>query len=124
MGQAAASSLQLFSGFNANKTSEIKNNLKKYSSFKSTNLKDSNLKGNRFKNLTKTNTKPIGNSDSQSENTKGIVVGSKVKHSRFGKGEVLAIEGSFPNIKAMIDFDVNGKKQLLLKFANLELLSD
>ncbi len=49
--------------------------------------------------------------------------GSIVKHNRFGTGKVLKIEGEFPNTKALIDFKTAGTKNLLLKFAKLELLN-
>ena len=51
-----------------------------------------------------------------------IFVGSKVKHDRFGLGVVDVIEGSFPNDKATVHFEKHGKKQLLLKFAKLEVM--
>jgi len=53
----------------------------------------------------------------------GLQAGMFVEHSRFGKGKVISIEGAFPNTKAVIDFDDGGKKQLLLKFAKLKILS-
>jgi len=51
-----------------------------------------------------------------------IVVGNLVSHGRFGKGEVLSLEGTGANIKATIKFRV-GTKKLLLQFAKLEVLS-
>ena len=35
-----------------------------------------------------------------------------VEHLRFGKGEVTEMEGKEPNIKATIQFDQGGEKQL------------
>ncbi len=52
-----------------------------------------------------------------------ICEGAKVKHARFGEGIVLNVEGIFPNIKANINFNTVGKKSLLLKFANLQVIS-
>ncbi|MDU8886856.1 3'-5' exonuclease [Yeosuana sp. MJ-SS3] len=52
-----------------------------------------------------------------------LVVGNVVKHIRFGKGEVLKIEGKGADIKAEIDFENGGVKKLLLRFAKLEILS-
>ena len=49
-------------------------------------------------------------------------VGSKVRHERFGEGEVLAIEGTGGDTKAKVDFPNFGQKQLLLKFAKLTIL--
>lgn len=49
-----------------------------------------------------------------------VEVGQKVKHQRFGFGEIKEIEGTGPNKKAVIDFENMGDKKLLLKFAKLE----
>ena len=49
-------------------------------------------------------------------------IGSMVNHHRFGKGKVLEIQGDNPNQKAIIEFANHGKKQLLLKFAKLDVL--
>ena len=49
-------------------------------------------------------------------------IGSRVEHPRFGKGKIDNIEGVPPNTKATVIFDNFGKKQLLLKFAKLEVL--
>ncbi|RLD46038.1 MAG: ATP-dependent DNA helicase [Bacteroidetes bacterium] len=53
---------------------------------------------------------------------KEIIEGVTVKHSRFGIGSVLKTEGEFPNTKALIDFKSAGKRNLLLKFAKLEVI--
>lgn len=49
----------------------------------------------------------------------GLSVGRIVNHSRFGRGEVLAIEGTGMDAKATVRFDNVGTKQLLLRFAKL-----
>jgi DNA helicase-2/ATP-dependent DNA helicase PcrA len=51
-----------------------------------------------------------------------ISQGAKVKHNRFGEGKVISIEGSYPNTKAVIEFTDAGKKNLLLKFAKLQVI--
>ena len=51
-----------------------------------------------------------------------LLVGSRVRHDRFGEGEVMAIEGTDANQKATVEFDNFGQKQLLLKFAKLTIL--
>ena len=48
--------------------------------------------------------------------------GSNVLHARFGKGKVVKLEGNTPNVKATVYFPSAGQKQLLLKFAKLEVL--
>jgi DNA helicase-2/ATP-dependent DNA helicase PcrA len=50
--------------------------------------------------------------------------GTQVQHERFGKGKVLRIEGDSPNQKATVFFPSAGQKQLLLKFAKLEVLPE
>lgn len=57
-----------------------------------------------------------------SANQIDLEVGNRVGHAKFGVVNVIGIEGSSPNQKATIDFDSIGKKQLLLKFAKLDLL--
>jgi len=49
-------------------------------------------------------------------------VGMRVEHERFGRGEVIKVEGSAPDIKISVNFDHAGLKQLLLKFAKLKIL--
>jgi DNA helicase-2/ATP-dependent DNA helicase PcrA len=51
-----------------------------------------------------------------------IEVGFRVQHLRFGKGEITALDGIPPNVKATISFDQSGEKQLLLKFAKLKII--
>ena len=51
-----------------------------------------------------------------------IRAGMRVEHQRFGTGTVVSLEGRTPDIKATIDFGVQGNKQLLLKFAKLRVV--
>lgn len=51
-----------------------------------------------------------------------IMPGMQVRHERFGEGTVEVIEGQMPNTKATIRFKEAGQKQLLLKFAKLEIV--
>ncbi|MBL7473587.1 ATP-dependent helicase [Robertkochia sediminum] len=51
-----------------------------------------------------------------------IAVGKKVEHSRFGKGEIVSLEGHGNDRKAEIKFDTGGIKKLLLRFAKLTIL--
>lgn len=53
----------------------------------------------------------------------GIVVGNVVEHEKFGIGEVISIEGVYPESKALIRFKTVGDKNLLLKFAKLKRLN-
>lgn len=52
-----------------------------------------------------------------------VQVGSLVEHIKFGKGEVLKLEGVGGDTKAEIRFEHGGLKKLLLRFAKLKLLS-
>lgn len=49
-------------------------------------------------------------------------IGTRVRHDRFGNGEIVGLEGDPPNRKATVDFQNIGKKQLLLKFAKLQII--
>ncbi|WP_457617252.1 ATP-dependent helicase [Lutibacter sp.] len=51
-----------------------------------------------------------------------ITVGNIVEHKKFGKGEVLSLEGSGANKKAEIRFASVGTKKLLLQFAKLTII--
>ena len=51
-----------------------------------------------------------------------LVVGNIVTHLRFGKGQVLSLEGKGTDTKAEIKFDVGGTKKLLLRFAKLNVI--
>lgn len=56
-------------------------------------------------------------------NPEDIQAGMLVEHQRFGRGKVLQMEGKMPDIKATVFFENTGKKQLLLKFAKLRIIS-
>ena len=51
-----------------------------------------------------------------------LAVGKKVNHQRFGRGEVMSIEGKGADSKAEIKFANGDVKKLLLRFAKLEVL--
>jgi DNA helicase-2/ATP-dependent DNA helicase PcrA len=76
-----------------------------------------------FKLSTPKNLKPVSSS-SKSVNLfdNKLTVGHIVKHLRFGKGEVLKIEGQGSDVKAEINFENGGLKKLLLRFAKLEII--
>ena len=52
-----------------------------------------------------------------------LTVGNIVIHERFGKGEVVSIEGQGGDKKAEINFEKGGLKKLLLRFSKLEIIS-
>jgi DNA helicase-2/ATP-dependent DNA helicase PcrA len=51
-----------------------------------------------------------------------LAVGNIVMHERFGKGEVINLEGVGADKKAEIRFEVGGIKKLLLRFAKLDVI--
>lgn len=70
------------------------------------------------KNLKPVATARIINPSGQS--SEDIEVGDKVRHDRFGIGEVIFLDGTDPqNIKAKVVFQNEGEKNLILKFAKL-----
>jgi len=52
-----------------------------------------------------------------------LKIGMQVEHQRFGYGKIIALEGEYPDMKAIIAFQKSGEKQLLLKFAKLRIIS-
>lgn len=61
-------------------------------------------------------TNPVGGSIAN------LKIGDHVLHDRFGKGKVISIEGDPENAKALINFENEGDKKLLLKFAKLKVI--
>jgi DNA helicase II / ATP-dependent DNA helicase PcrA len=51
-----------------------------------------------------------------------LVAGNVVMHERFGKGQVVNLEGVGADKKAEIKFEVGGIKKLLLRFAKLDII--
>lgn len=64
---------------------------------------------------------PIGNASSDDAQ---LVVGSRIDHSRFGRGTILNLEGMGNDKKAEIKFDQGNIKKLLLRFAKLKVITD
>ena len=51
-----------------------------------------------------------------------LASGNIVMHERFGKGQILNLEGAGADKKAEIKFEVGGIKKLLLRFAKLDVI--
>lgn len=69
--------------------------------------------------------KPIGKESASSNSNlfdNKLVVGNIVMHERFGKGEIINLEGVGADKKAEIRFEVGGIKKLLLRFAKLDVI--
>lgn len=75
----------------------------------------------RLRKVETTTSSPVSSSAPASD-LSGLCVGAKVRHDRFGEGEVIAIEGDGGNAKATVAFTHFGQKQLLLKFARLTII--
>jgi DNA helicase II / ATP-dependent DNA helicase PcrA len=77
-------------------------------------------KNDRFKKIQKTEpaaAQVFAATDSSLFNT-----GDNVEHERFGKGIIRSLEGQPPNTTATVEFDREGSKKLLLRFAKLKKL--
>ena len=48
--------------------------------------------------------------------------GQTIEHDRFGRGQVVSVEGSGENTKALVEFESAGRKNLLLKFAKYQVV--
>ena len=72
--------------------------------------------------LTKLSDAPAKTKSADTADKLDLKVGYNVMHERFGKGKVVALEGT-PPTKATVFFPKAGNKQLLLKFAKLEVIS-
>jgi DNA helicase-2/ATP-dependent DNA helicase PcrA len=68
--------------------------------------------------------KPVGAKSGGSPNLfdDKLTVGNVVMHERFGKGEIVNLEGAGADKKAEIRFEVGGIKKLLLRFAKLDVI--
>lgn len=59
---------------------------------------------------------------SQVSDSGGMKRGSRVWHESFGEGRVIEVSGKGEKAKAVVDFPRAGRKNLMLKFANLKVL--
>jgi DNA helicase-2/ATP-dependent DNA helicase PcrA len=79
------------------------------------------VKDDRFKKIRKTESAsetPFTASDSSS-----FSESDRVQHERFGSGIIISIEGQQPNTTATVEFEKEGRKKLLLRFAKLKKLN-
>ena len=61
--------------------------------------------------------------DFAASDTAGLVAGMKVEHAKFGFGEVKTMAINGLERKAIILFDTEGEKTLLLSFAKLRIVN-
>jgi DNA helicase-2/ATP-dependent DNA helicase PcrA len=52
----------------------------------------------------------------------GLRLGARVRHSKFGDGVVLTLEGQGPHARVHVNFERQGAKWLMLSYANLEVV--
>lgn len=62
--------------------------------------------------------------DFQASDTSGLKVGQKVEHQKFGFGEVITMEGAAHNPMALIKFENNGEKKIMLNYARLRIVEE
>ena len=77
--------------------------------------------GGRLRRIKNTNTNSTSSSE-VNDKANGIFVGCWIEHQRFGIGKVMKLEGSGENLKATVEFNNSGIKQLLLKFAKYKII--
>jgi DNA helicase-2/ATP-dependent DNA helicase PcrA len=90
-------------------------------------LHDPNKKLSRIDNSAKSGIQQNISYDSDFQPSDPVIIqsGMFVEHQRFGRGEVINIEGDFPNKKATVFFQqIKQEKQLLLKFAKLRIVDN
>ena len=73
------------------------------------------------------NLKPVSSligqgASSDSSGVAPVAVGDVIEHERFGRGDVISVEGSGDGCKARIRFRDSGEKVLLLKFARFTVV--
>jgi DNA helicase-2/ATP-dependent DNA helicase PcrA len=74
----------------------------------------------RFKKIRKT--EPASYTPFPASDSSLFSEGEKVQHERFGNGIIISIEGQQPNTTATVEFEKDGRKKLLLRFAKLKKL--
>ncbi len=57
-------------------------------------------------------------------NISELAVGKKIEHQKFGFGQIIEIGGASHNPMAVIKFEINGDKKILLNYAKLRVIND
>ncbi len=73
-----------------------------------------------FASTSSANTKPLDPSF-MGDDTSNLQAEQIIEHQRFGIGKVTLVEGIGENKKAHIEFETEGKKMIVLKFAKLKI---
>ena len=98
-----------------------------FDSPKTLNLKKNQILDKTISNPSLKQIKKLGSFKENNSNNHKIEVidlkeGMEVEHARFGIGKVEKIEGKGIDKKAIINFNMHGPKNLLLRFAKLKVL--
>ena len=75
--------------------------------------------GGRLRRVTSTES---NTASTNVDKASGLSVGCLIEHQRFGIGTVVKLEGRGENLKATVEFNNSGTKQLLLKFAKYKII--
>lgn len=67
-------------------------------------------------------TDPMPNYEDESQEVIEYNIGMRVRHPRFGRGTILQLEPSSGGAKLIVNFDMVGRKRLVLPYAKLEIL--
>jgi hypothetical protein len=68
------------------------------------------------------NTRPGRTTEVPSGNQRPLKRGSRVRHPTLGQGVVLELEGQGEEARITVFFEKSGKRKLVARFANLEML--
>ncbi|MCX6326730.1 MAG: UvrD-helicase domain-containing protein [Bacteroidia bacterium] len=79
-------------------------------------------KDDRLRKIRKT--EPASDSHFTGSDSSLFSEGDRVQHERFGNGIIIFIEGRPPNTTATVEFEKNGSKKLLLRFAKLKKITN
>ena len=66
--------------------------------------------------------RPAASESDSSDDGNGFYLGQRVTHKVFGDGKILKFEGDGATLRAQVNFESEGSKWLVLKFANLQAL--
>jgi DNA helicase-2/ATP-dependent DNA helicase PcrA len=61
--------------------------------------------------------------DESHSDQRGLKLGARVRHGKFGDGVVLNLEGQGPHARVHVNFERQGAKWLMLSYANLEVVT-
>lgn len=94
---------------------------------KSTTIREepkSYLREDKLKKISKTVSSPGSTEIFVASDASLFAEGDSVQHERFGNGVIISIEGQQPNTTATVEFDKEGSKKLLLRFAKLKKITN